>query len=261
MSLTRLSCVLVAGLLSANASTMNAQQSPATPPAPVTPNTTPAPVPHELGIKWVRDSAEYATLTRQVYRLAGDAVGRAAPMLKGRHWTVVLDVDETALDNSAYQLERAAYGLPFDGASWLAWVRRREAAAVPGAVMFVTAVRSAGGHVAWITNRDTIEVDATRDNLRAAGLWSDDDRLCGQRDAGHTKRMRREEVRSGAGACAWSGAPSPIVVFVGDQMGDFPDVDEMPGDTAGDGAFGRSAFLLPNPMYGGWTTRVTRAPQ
>src|SRR5215510_13634489 len=82
----------------------------------------------ELGIKYVRDSEEYAVLARQVYRLAGDAVERARTGVSGP-WTVVLDIDETTLDNSLYQVERAVYGLPFENDSWNAWVRRQEAPA------------------------------------------------------------------------------------------------------------------------------------
>src|SRR5206468_4314090 len=94
-----------------------------------------APVPAAragLEIKYMRDSEEYATLARQVYRLAADAVSRRSQALASRSWTVVLDVDETALDNSPYQLDRAAYGLGFERSSWDGWVLRREAAAVPG---------------------------------------------------------------------------------------------------------------------------------
>ena len=85
------------------------------------------PMVHELGIKYMRDSEEYATLTRQVYRIAGEAVTRAASSAAGRRWAVVLDIDETTLDNSTYQLERAAYGVPYDDKTWDAWVERREA--------------------------------------------------------------------------------------------------------------------------------------
>src|SRR4051794_18038434 len=79
-------------------------------------------IPRELGIKYTRDAEEYATLARQVYRTAEDALGRLTPTLNGQAWAVVLDVDETALDNSIYQLERATYGLPFDQISWSAWI-------------------------------------------------------------------------------------------------------------------------------------------
>ena len=87
--------------------------------------------PRELAIKYMRDAEEYAALARQVYRIGGEAVARTAPALARRAWAVILDVDETALDNSTYQLERSAYGLPFDPGSWNAWVRRREAGPVP----------------------------------------------------------------------------------------------------------------------------------
>ncbi len=87
------------------------------------PSPTPPPAPGASGhleIKYVRDSSEYAALTRQIYRLAGEAVAAAARSLPANGWAVVLDIDETALDNSAYQLERAAYGLPFAQPSWQA---------------------------------------------------------------------------------------------------------------------------------------------
>ncbi len=217
--------------------------------------------PRELAIRYTRDSEEYATIARQIYRLATDSITRLAPGFTRGSWVVVLDVDETALDNSAYQLERAAYSLPFDSASWSAWVRRRESAAVPGTADFTRAVRQLGGHVAWITNRSAADANATRDNLRSAGLWSDDDRLCAQNEPQHTKRARRAEVIAGSGACAWAGVPMTVVALVGDQMSDFPESDEPIRDAGNDGAFGRTFFLLPNAMYGAWTTRVTRTPR
>ena len=214
--------------------------------------------PRELAIKYVRDSEEYAALARQVYRMAGDAVTRTVPALGRQPWAVILDIDETALDNSTYELERSAYGLPFEPASWNAWVRRREAGAVPGAAAFVAAVRRAGGHVAWITNRDAVTREATRENLQSMKLWADDDRLCLQNNPQHTKRARRAEVTTGRGECAWSDAPMRVLAFVGDQMGDFPESDEHLPDTGTDAAFGRTCFLLPNSMYGAWTTKITR---
>ncbi len=219
-----------------------------------------APTAQSLEIKFVRDSAEYVTITRQTYRLAGDSVRRAAQTAGRTPWAVVLDLDETVLDNSTYQLERAAYGLPFESVSWTAWTERREAASVPGVAEFIATVRQAGGHVAWISNRNTTVANATRANLQTLGVWNDDDRLCLQVDSQHTKRMRRAEVVTGSGNCAWSGTAMKVAAFVGDQMGDFPAADENIPDTGSDAAFGRTCFLLPNPMYGDWTARITRSP-
>jgi 5'-nucleotidase (lipoprotein e(P4) family) len=202
-------------------------------------------------IKWVRDSREYVELTRQVFGLAAAAVRTAAAERRGA-WAVVMDLDETVLDNSVYELERAAYGLPFDTASWNAWVRRGEAGAVPGAADFIAAVRRAGGRIAFVSGREVSTGEATRRNLAALGLTQDGDLLCLRDPAGaYTKRIRRAEIRSGTGTCAWN-APVPILVYVGDAMGDFPEPDEEPG------TFGKRFFLLANPMYGDWERGVTR---
>ena len=209
-------------------------------------------------VKYVRDAEEYATLTRQVYRQASAAVNGADRARMTGPWSVVLDLDETVLDNSTYELERATYGLPFNDESWNAWVRRGEAGLVPGVVDFISTVRRLGGRVAWISNRDESTRAFTVLNLQRFNLWSDNDRLCLTTDSTYTKRVRRAEVTSGRGACAWSGAPAPVVVFVGDQMGDFPAAGESDPDAGKDDAFGRRYFILPNPMYGTWTTRVTR---
>lgn len=213
---------------------------------------------HELQIKYMRDSEEYAVLARQVYRLAGEAVTRAKAGTGTSRWAVVLDIDETALDNSTYELERASYGVPFNAPSWKAWVERREAGAVPGVVDFITLVRQAGGHVGWISNRDVNVTEPTRANLQVVGLWNPDDRLCLQKTAQHTKAERRREIVTGLGDCGWPAQPTQVLLFVGDQLGDFPSAEEQIPHTGTDAAFGRACFLLPNSMYGNWVNGVTR---
>ncbi len=225
------------------------------------PGRLPAQAPGSTGkdVRYVRDAEEYATLMRQVYRVATRAVEAAARQQpRGAVWAVVLDIDETTLDNSAYQLERATYNLPFDDVSWDAYVNRRESGVVPGVQDFIAAVRRLGGRVAWITNRDSTVRAATRENLARFGLWSDADLLCLQDDAADTKAVRRAAVTSGAGACAWAGHPASVVAYFGDSMGDFPQAGENDPDAGSDAAFGTRFFVLPNPMYGSWERRPTR---
>jgi 5'-nucleotidase (lipoprotein e(P4) family) len=210
-------------------------------------------------VKWVRDSEEYAIITRMLYRMATRAVEAAAQALpRGRDWAVVLDADETALDNSAYELERRAYRQPHDETVYRAWIARRESGVVPGAQEFVATVRRLGGRIAWITNRLESARDDTRATLDRHGLWGADDRLCLMTaDTSYTKRARRAEVANGTGACAW-GRPHAVLVFVGDQRTDFPAAGEPDPDAGNDAAFGVRYFLLPNPLYGSWERRVTR---
>ena len=242
-------------------------------PPPVIPCVTPCPTPpprppdaaRGLETKYARDSAEYASLCRQVYRMATNAVTGAA---HAGTWGVILDIDETTLDNSTYQLERSAYGLSYDDASWAAWVVRKEAGSVPGVEGFVNAVRNAGGKVVYITDRNAKYVDAggqttdlvtpTRENLERNRLWNNADLLCLKTGSSDTKATRRKAVATGVGACSWSGVTLNVVAFVGDQMGDFPAAGEAFAGAGTDAQFGRSFFLLPNPMYGKWTNAVTR---
>lgn len=229
-------------------------------PAALDAQATPPELQGGLEVKWMRDSEEYAAIARQLYRSADRAVSDAARRQpRGRSWVVVLDIDETTLDNSAQQLERLAYRQPFDTASWNAWTRRIEAGAIPGVVDFIASVRRQGGHVAWITNRAESVREPTRANLAARGLWNDDDRLCLLTpEPGYNKAARRAEVASGSGRCAWSGTPMSVLAFLGDQMGDFPQAGESDPDAGHDEAFGIRYFLLPNAMYGNWVTHVTR---
>jgi len=213
-----------------------------------------------LEIKWVRDSEEYATSTRQVYRVALRQVTQARDVVpRGRPWAVVLDVAQTALDDAVYQMERVAYGVPHDTFAYIGYRAREDADAVPGVVEFIVGVRRLGGRVAWITNDAASTREHVRANLARFGIWSDADRLCMPTpDAAYTKRARREEVRTGSGACAWAGEPMNILAFVGDQLGDLPAAGEGDPDAGSDAAFGVRYFLLPDPMYGAWESRVTR---
>lgn len=213
-----------------------------------------------LEIKWMRDSVEYRALTRQIYRTAEATVLAQAKRLKRNDaWAVVLDVDETALDNSTYFLDRAAYRLPFDWQSWDAWAERRQAPAIPGAKAFVDAVREAGGRVAWITNRSDRTTEATRDNLADVGLWGEGDALCTlTADEAYTKRVRRTELRDGTGPCGWAGTPVQVLAYLGDTIHDLPEEGE---DGVMFEQLGLRFFVLPNPAYGGWEHRVTWYPE
>jgi 5'-nucleotidase (lipoprotein e(P4) family) len=241
----------------------NAQQAVAPGPTPTQQQTVapakPAPPPaNNLAIKYMRDSEEYATLARQVYRAAGTIIADKTRSFGKGSWSVSIDIDETALDNSAYQLELVAYGQEHNTQAFNAWVARREARAVPGAAEFVNLVRKLGGNVAWISDRDASTAEATRQNLAAVGLWSDDDRLCLKEIGGKPKSARRQEVVSGTGKCSWNGSKHRMIAFVGDQLGDFPSAEEQIPETGSDSAFGSTCFLLPNPTYGRWTNAVTR---
>ncbi len=207
------------------------------------------------GLHWMRDSAEYRALVRQIYRQAADQLPGLVSDLESGSWAVALDADETLLDNSLYQVEREKLGLGYTRESWTEWCLRREAEALPAAAGFLARVRDLGGKVAIVTNRRAdahADTEAVFDSL---GLVFDV-MLTRPMDASGEKEPRWEQLRKGAAG----REPLTIVMWLGDNIGDFPDLDQGVRD-AGDDAFsefGRRYFVLPNPAYGSWESNPHR---
>jgi 5'-nucleotidase (lipoprotein e(P4) family) len=201
-------------------------------------------------IRWVRASAEHRAMFLQVYQAASAHVRALAPTRAAGTWAVILDADETILDNSEYQKRRAVQGLGFTQPTWDAWVRERQATALPGAVAFLALVRELGGRIAVVTNRDEAVCPDTRQNMAALGLVSDVV-LC-RVDGVSDKNPRFQAVQQGS-AVPNSGALE-VVAWVGDNIQDFPGLSQeiRGGPIEGFASFGRTYFMLPNPMYGSW---------
>jgi 5'-nucleotidase (lipoprotein e(P4) family) len=228
-------------LIVACAPKSNAVATAPQPPAGTTPDS----------IRWVRDAAEYQAAVIQAYRLATARVEQAAPSRPQGGWAVVLDADETIINNSLYQLERARQGLGFSNESWSAWVKRREATALPGAAAFLSRVRALGGKIAVVTNRLGSECDDTRAVFAAQQLVFDA-MLCRPDGTPSDKNPRFDAVASGA---PFGGtAPMDVVLFVGDNILDFPRLAQSVKSQGVTGFtdFGVRYILIPNPMYGSW---------
>jgi 5'-nucleotidase (lipoprotein e(P4) family) len=199
-------------------------------------------------IHWVRTSAEYFAACIQTYRMAIDRITVLASMRSGRSWGVVLDADETVLDNSTYQNELAARGESYSQQSWTAWVKRRAAGAVPGAVAFTNRVHELGGVVAIVTNRSATECPDTEANLRALGAVYDVV-LC-RPDAGSWDKVPRFDALANGKAGL---PPVEIVAYLGDNIQDFPALTQQLHRSEGAFRdFGVRFFVIPNPMYGSW---------
>ena len=168
---------------------------------------------------------------------------------------MILDADETVLDNSEYQVRRARRGLGFTSESWADWVREEAASALPGAVAFVNRVRQLGGRVAIVTNRNDDVCEPTRRNLEAAGLEVDVV-LCQQRDEGKEGRFRVVA----AGETSAGLPPLEVLAWVGDNIEDFPGGSQQLRDADPEDLvdFGVRFFVLPNPMYGSWEENPPR---
>ena len=195
-------------------------------------------------IRWIRQSIEYRALCEQLFRQATVAILRKVKTEKNSdNLAVVVDLDETVLDNSLYQVERWKAGLSFTQDSWSEWVNREEAGLVPGAKEFLKAVRKKGVRVVFVSNRMNKNLEPTRRNLLALEVLAPNDLFLLRLDKDDVKEVRRREVNEGKARMKKVG-PLNVVGYVGDQMGDLPSGQAK--------EFGKTSFLLPNPMYGKW---------
>jgi predicted secreted acid phosphatase len=166
----------------------------------------------------------------------------------------VFDMDETAVLNLGYEYDQARTGARSDAARWLRWERTGadKVAAVPGAARAFAALRRMGVTVIVNTNRDAEAAAETEHALAIAGLGAfrhgETLFLHGDADGKPGKDGRRAEI----------ARHFCVVAMGGDQLGDFTDLfTGAPGARrarveapAVRGFFGRSWFVLPNPVYG-----------
>jgi 5'-nucleotidase (lipoprotein e(P4) family) len=199
-------------------------------------------------VHWARNSAEHQAILLQTYRFATMQVEASKTGLAAGTWGVVLDADETVVDNSKYNMERAFSAEGSTSATWTAWVQSKQSLMLPGALAFLTRVKTLGGRVFIVTNRSQSDCAATTDNLKTLKVPFDAV-LC-KDAADKDKNARFQAIEQGR-------APSPfpatkVVLYVGDNFLDFPALDQTTRSDAALAPFGSRFLILPNPMYGSW---------
>lgn len=223
---------------------------------------------------WMQTAPEYRASTEQVYRLATERIANPAQgtaaleqldappdQLARLPTAVILDLDETVLDNSVYQARLIRDKAVYNSRTWGEWVMAGEAEAIAGAREFIAAARRLGHTVFYVSNRDCNTPAATPTdacpaqtasmrNLVALGIDAkpDPDRMLlrGEKPEWASKTQRR----------AFIAASYRIIAMVGDDLGDFVDPKVFAGDRDRlDWRFGVNWFVLPNPIYGSWTNR------
>ena len=221
-------------------------------------------------LAWSQTAIEHDLIYVQTYR---DAQARLLAAKADPHWdalpkddrlapakglppAVVLDIDETVLDNSPYQARLVKNGGEYNEAEWAAWCNEQRARALPGVVEFTQFAARHGIAVIYISNRAKDLDQATLANLRKASLpVSGPEAFLGLgtfvegcEQIGTGKGCRRQLV----------SRKYRVLMQFGDQIGDFLTV------LANSGAgrekamapyldwVGTRWFVLPNPTYGAW---------
>src|SRR5690349_11405332 len=134
------------------------------------------------GVLWIQTSAEYRILTKASYAQAEDALDRA---LADRTWTaaleqtdgfqslppaIIMDLDETVLDNSPFEGRLVKDRTPFMRDKWNQWVEEAAAKALPGALEFIAHAQEKDVTVFFVTNRRMHHEHHTRKNLETLGI-------------------------------------------------------------------------------------------
>ena len=213
---------------------------------------------------WLQQSAEYRAVAMGTYAAATRALDAA---LADPSWTaaleddaaaqppaVILDLDETAIDNSPFQTRVIREGKTFDPKSWEKWTEEGAAPAIPGALEFLRYARSRGVTPFYITNRDApAEAPGTLANLQRLGYPLVDN------GANLMLRGGRPEWKSDkATRRAHVAANYRVLLLLGDDLNDFANAREKSAAereaiiASNASRWGTQWFMLPNPMYGSW---------
>ncbi len=215
-------------------------------------------------VLWMQRSVEYKGSARAAFALAQVRLDQA---LADKNWTaapaeqkgayqdlppsVVVDVDETLLDNSGYQAWMVINGETFNPKTWTQFVKAKISTPIPGAVEFAKYADSKGVKVFYVSNRTKDEEEATRQNMEEYGfpMGGNVDTFLSakeQEDWGSAKGTRRAVIAK----------DYRILLCIGDNFGDFTDgykgseAERLKLFEAEQARWGHDWIVLPNPSYG-----------
>lgn len=200
---------------------------------------------------WQQTSAEYQAIAYQTFRLAELELKNVLSQGKknpAKPLAIVADVDETLLDNSAYEVQLIAEAKVYPH-RWDEFVNLANSPAIPGAVKFMKSAHQSGVKIFYVTNRRQHLKDATIKNLRLAGFPEVTEETVRCRVTTSSKEPRRSEITK----------KFNVALYLGDNLGDFSDeylnkpLDERTKAVEQTKTlFGTRYIILPNPMYGEW---------
>ncbi|MET4081471.1 5'-nucleotidase (lipoprotein e(P4) family) [Pedobacter sp. UYP30] len=204
-------------------------------------------------VLWQQTSGEYRALCFQAFNFAKLS-------LKEALWAdtsklpncVVVDIDETVLDNSAFQGHEIKKGLSYTSADWAEWTSLAQADTVAGALAFIKFAASKNIETFYVSNRNQKDYAATLKNLQEFGFPFADDAHLMVSTGSSNKELRRQTIAKNYN----------ILLLCGDNLSDFSNIFYREGkDTKeqvdqNQALFGNKFILLPNPMYGDWESAL-----
>lgn len=211
-----------------------------------------------MAVAWFQNSAEYRELCYQAYNAALDQVVKAVSRHKAtdKPLAIVLDADETVLDNSAFEAGLIGTNNAYSSQTWKEWCNDAKALAMPGAAEYLQAVDRLGVDIFYASNRSLKDHgEGSARNMKAIGFPQVDAKHMIFKTDSSNKQARFDAVMK----------DYDVIVFMGDNAGDLPIgtyhksqaernalVDQHKED------FGRRFIALPNPTYGDWEPALAK---
>lgn len=216
---------------------------------------------HQVGgILWTQTSGEWTALAYQAFALARMRLDQDLRASRNRRIrrAVIVDVDETVIDNSPYQAMTVKTRTAYESKSWNDWCQKAKAAAIPGAVEFLRYANSRGVRVFYVTNRRESEKQCTARNLRQVGFPDVSDETVLVRTDVSSKQPRRDGI----------ARKHRVVLLMGDNLNDFAEIFEqsktidtrLAATNQNKSNFGTRFIVLPNVMYGAWEEAIYGDP-
>ena len=203
-----------------------------------------------LAINWVQTSAEYRALCYQSYNLARANLDSFLASYSGsKPVAVIVDMDETITDNSAYQAWLIGKDFGYSSKTWGPWIAAGQAKAIPGAVEFLNYAKQKNVEVFYVSNTKMAFLEGAEKKLKALGFPNVDKKNLLFRTKTSDKQPRRDTVAK----------DYEIAVLLGDNLNDFLsvfrkkpiDVRAAEVDKIKD-MWGKKFIVFPNPQYGDW---------
>lgn len=209
-----------------------------------------------LATLWYQKSAEMRALYYQCFRNAKVALAENLALHESsKPAAVVLDIDETVLDNSPFQGWQVINNRPFNSDDWTQWVNHASARPLPGALEFTRYADSLGVAVIWVSNRTDEEMPPTIENMALLGFPGSE----------RTHMYFKSETSSKVERRAVIEEEYEIILLIGDNLADHSGLYESRGNDYGRAdvdaerhLFGTRYIVLPNPMYGHWLNELLR---
>jgi len=216
-----------------------------------------------MSVLYQQTAAERLAGSLQTFRSAKQAIDNAltdrswsalpGQDIQGKKPAIIVDVDETVLDNTAYEARMILDGTKYpDG--WISWGKEASATEVPGAKDFLNYAAAKGVTIFYITNRVVELKEATQKNLTKLGIPWDQTKetilMRGENNWGSDKGSRRALVAQ----------EYRVLLMAGDNLGDFVDAKDNNLSPQQRKAiveeyadyWGEKWFMLQNIAYGDW---------